>query len=78
MLAQVKSAHGRIAAVRAALQSPSPEELGRCISLLGEAIACLQAREPDRDWQRAELSHELGALRFGLGACPRNAVRVRM
>jgi len=70
-LARVKSARGHVVAVRAALQSPSPEELGRCIPLLDEAVACLKAMEPVRDTRQTDLVRELDALRFELGVVRR-------
>lgn len=71
MLAQVKSARGRLAEVRAVLQSPSPEELSRCIPLLDEAIACLEAMDPGQQPRKADLAQELGLLRFELGVVRR-------
>ena len=86
-LGQVRSARRRLAAVRAALQSPSPEELGRAIPLLDEAIACLRALEqagmeqcgmdqsgiapPGLAPPNADLAQELGALQFELGVVRR-------
>jgi hypothetical protein len=70
-LVQIKSARGHVAAVRAALQSPWPEELGRGIPRLNEAIVCLEALEPGRDPRKADLAQELSALRFELGVVRR-------
>ena len=66
MLAEVKSARGHLAAVRAQVLSSSPEEVEQCIPVLHEAIACLRAVEP-----RADLAKELNALRFEIGVVGR-------
>ena len=69
MLAQVKIARERVGAVRAALRSATPEEIGGCLPLLDEAIGCLHAvptapHDP-------ELAGELDALQFELGVARR-------
>lgn len=75
MLAQIKIARGRVAAVRAALENPTPEDVAGCLPLLEDAIGCLgampvapgefhAAREPG-------LAGELDALRFDLGVMQR-------
>ena len=64
-----------MAAVRAALKAPTPEEIGGCLPLLGEAIDCLQAAPTARhDPELAgesELAGELDALRFEVGVLRR-------
>src|SRR5438046_8770932 len=68
MLAQVKIARGRVAAVRTALQWTTPQEIGGCLPLLDEAIGCLHSvptapHDPELAGELETLQFELGVVR---------------
>lgn len=74
ILAKLRQARARMAEVRQALSSAStPEEIGACLPLLEEAIACLRAIAPVPAPPNAlklsgpELAGEIAAVRFESG-----------
>jgi hypothetical protein len=73
MLAQVQRTRARVGEIRATLRSPTAEEIGGCVPLLEEAIACLRAVEAAADdrerWGEAAL--EMAGLQFELGVVGR-------
>lgn len=85
ILSKLRQARARTAEVRQALESAStPEEVGACVPLLHEAIACLQTlataanpspenASPKRTAtpSQPELAREFAALRFELGVARR-------
>jgi hypothetical protein len=62
----IRNARGTIGILRGALLSPSPEEIGQCLSALVEATQCLGSADQELQEQRGErveLLSELVALK---------------
>ena len=68
MRTNLRTARTHLATLRQALQSPSPEEIGRCVPSLVEAAGCLSRMEQQlrQEAADAELAAELKQLRNDL------------
>ncbi len=65
MRSKVRNARTHVAALRTALLLPSPEEIGRCVLALMEAVQCLGSVERElreRGGKHPELRSDLKAL----------------
>jgi hypothetical protein len=69
MLAEVEIARARVAEVRAALRSPTAEEIDACLPLLDDAIVRLQSVPAAPD--DPEFAGEVEALKFELSVVRR-------